>query len=70
MNPREADPEVEDVELHDEEGIPVLYAKWVASQDFANSALEMQEEANMVNLTGNGRRLYADCVGVVGKLCR
>ena len=50
----EADPEVEDVELHDEEGIPVLYAKWVASQDFANSALEMQEEANMVNLTGNG----------------
>lgn len=46
--------EVEDVELHDEEGIPVLYAKWVASQDFANSALEMQEEANMVNLTGNG----------------
>lgn len=50
----EADPEMEDVELHDEEGIPVLYAKWVASQDFANSALEMQEEANIVNLTGNG----------------
>ena len=49
-----ADPEGENVELRDEEEIPVLYAKWVASQDFVNSALEMQEEANIVNLTGNG----------------
>ena len=50
----EADPEVEDVELRDEDGISVLYAKWVVSRDFVNSASEMQEGANIVNLTGNG----------------
>lgn len=38
----EADPEVEDVELRDEDGISVLYAKWVVSRDFVNSASEMQ----------------------------
>ncbi len=47
------DPEVEDIELHDEEGIPVLYAKSLTSQNFVNFALEMQEEANVIDLTSN-----------------
>lgn len=49
----EADPEVEDVELRDEEGIPVLYAKSLTSQNFVNFTLEMQEEANVIDLTSN-----------------
>lgn len=50
----QADPEVKEVKLREEKGIPILYAKWIASQDFVKTAQELKGPVNVIDLTCNG----------------
>ena len=54
-----ADPEVQDVKLYEDDGIPVFYSRMAVSQDFVDSAKQLAEEkTSIVDLTCNTGGYY------------
>ena len=68
-NPQ-ADPEVEDVELRDEERFLSCTPEWVASQILQIPRWRCGKETSMVNLISSGGGYIYRLRRVVGKLCR